>query len=92
LQRSTTASPFSTRRRRLRAPDGDDDDYSDRLLRGGRAKWADKVWTMDGTLLHEEDRFLVTGADFALQRFLDGIPEVIQKEPGKSLPDVEELK
>jgi len=71
--------------------DDDDDDYSDRLLQGGRAKWVDKVWTMDGTPPREEDRFLVTDTGFALQRWLDGIPEVIQKEPGKSLPDPDDL-
>jgi hypothetical protein len=71
---------------------GDDDDvYSDRLLQGGRAKWVDRVWTMDGTPPREEDRFLVTGTGFAVQRFVDGIPEVIMREPGKSLPDPDEL-
>jgi hypothetical protein len=69
----------------------DDDDYSDRLIQGGRAKWVDKVWAMDGTSPREEDRFLVTGTGFAVQRFVDGLPEVILKEPGKSLPDPEEL-
>jgi hypothetical protein len=64
-----------------------DDEFSDRLLQGGRAKWVDKVWTMDGTPPREEDRFLVTGTGFALQRWVDGLPEVILKEPGKSLPD-----
>jgi hypothetical protein len=69
----------------------DEDDYSDRLIQGGRAKWIDKVWTMDGTPPREEDRFLATGTGFALQRWVDGLPEVILKEPGKSLPDVDEL-
>jgi hypothetical protein len=42
---------------------------------------------MDGTPPREEDRFLVTGTGFALQRWVDGLPEVKLKEPGKSLPD-----
>jgi hypothetical protein len=66
----------------------DDENFSDRLIQGERAKWVDKVWTFGGTPLREEDRFLVPGADFALQRWLDGKPEVIPKEPGKPLdPD-----
>jgi hypothetical protein len=69
----------------------DDDDYSDRLIQGGRAKWVDKVWAMDGTFPCEEDRFLVTGTGFAVQRFVNGLPEVKLKEPGKSLPDPDEL-
>jgi hypothetical protein len=69
----------------------DDDNYSDRLLQGGRAKWVDKAWTMDGTPPREEDRFLVTGTGFALQRWLDGLPEIIAKEPGKPLPKAEDL-
>jgi hypothetical protein len=71
--------------------DDDDGDYSDRLLQGGRAKWVDKVWTLDGNSPREEDRFLVTGTGFALQRWLDGVPEIITKEPGKSLPDPDDL-
>jgi hypothetical protein len=71
---------------------GDDgDDYSDRLLQGSRAKWVDKVWTMDGVPPRDEDRFLVVGTGYALQRWVDGLPEVIVKEPGKSLPDPDDL-
>jgi hypothetical protein len=69
----------------------DDDDYSDRLIQGGRAKWVDKVWTLDGVPPREEDRFLVTGTGSALQMWVDGIPEVITKEPGKPLPDPDDL-
>jgi hypothetical protein len=69
----------------------DDDDYSDRLLKGGRAKWVDKVWTLNGVPPREEDRFLGTGTGFALQRWIDGLPEVILKEPGKSLPEPDVL-
>jgi hypothetical protein len=70
---------------------GDDDDYSDRLVQGDRAKWVDKVWTLNGVPPREQDRFLVTGTGFALQRWLDGLPEVILKEPGKSLPNPDDL-
>jgi hypothetical protein len=69
----------------------DDDDYSGRLLQGGRAKWVDKVWTLDGAPPRDEDRFLVVGTGFALQSWVDGLPEVIMKEPGKSLPDPDDL-
>ena len=71
--------------------DDDDDDYSDRLLQGGRAKWVDKVWTLNGVPPREDDRFLVTGTGFVLQSWKDGLPEVILKEPGKSLPDPDDL-
>jgi hypothetical protein len=71
--------------------DDDDEDYTGRLLQGGRAKWVNKVWTLDGIPPREEDRFLVTGTGFALQRWLDSVPEEIMKEPGKSLPDPEDL-
>jgi hypothetical protein len=71
--------------------DDDDDDYSDRLLQGGRAKWVDKVWTLNSVPPREEDRFLGTGTGFALQSWIDGLPEVILKEPGKSLPDPDVL-
>jgi hypothetical protein len=69
----------------------DNDEYSDRLVQGGRGKWVDKVWTMDGTPPREEDHFLVTGAGFALQSWVDGLPKVILKEPGKSLPNPDDL-
>jgi hypothetical protein len=69
----------------------DDDDYSDRLLQGGRAKWVEKVWTLDGVPPREKDRFLVTGTGSALQMWVDGQPEVITKERGKSLPDPDDL-
>jgi hypothetical protein len=69
----------------------DDDNYSDRLLQGGRAKWVDKIWTTDGIPPCEGDRFLVVGTGFALQSWQDGLPKVIQKEPGKPLPDPDDL-
>jgi len=64
--------------------DDDDDRYSDRLLKGGRAKWVDKTWTLDGAPPREEDRFLATDTGFALQRWVDGLPKVITEKP---LPD-----
>jgi len=68
---------------------GDDDDgeFDGRLIQGGRAKWVDKVWTLDGVILNPQDRFLVMETGFSLQRFVDDKPEVIFKEPGKSLPN-----
>jgi hypothetical protein len=71
--------------------DDDGDAYSDRLLQGGRARWVDKVWTLDGVPPAKEDPWLVIGTGFALQRWVDGLPEVILKEPGKSLPNVDDL-
>jgi hypothetical protein len=71
--------------------DDDDEDYGDRLLQGGRAKWVNKQWTLDGNPPREEDRFLVTGTGFALQRWVDGLPDIITKEPGKSLPSPDDL-
>ena len=47
----------------------DEEEYGDRLLQGGRGKWVDKVWTMDGNPPREEDRYIVTGTGFALQRW-----------------------
>jgi hypothetical protein len=69
----------------------DDDEFSDRLIQGGRGKWVDKIWTMDGTPAREDDHYLVTGTGVANQRWVGGLPEVILKEPGKSLPDVDLL-
>jgi hypothetical protein len=69
----------------------DEEEYGDRLLQGGRAKWVDKVWTLDGIPSREEDRWLVKDTGFVLQRWVEGLPEIIWKEPGKSLPDPEHL-
>jgi hypothetical protein len=71
--------------------DDDDEGYNDRLLQGGRAKWVNKLWTLDGNPPREEDRFLVTGTGFALQRWVDGLPDIITKESGKSLPNPDDL-
>jgi hypothetical protein len=69
--------------------DDDDGDYSGRLIKGARLKFVDKVWTTtDGTPLHENDQFLVVDTNHALQRWIDGLPEVITEKP---LPNVEEL-
>jgi hypothetical protein len=69
--------------------DDDDGNYSRRLIKGTRLKFVDKIWTAtDGTPLHENDQFLVAGTGHALQRWVDGLPEVITERP---LPDVEEL-
>jgi hypothetical protein len=67
----------------------DDGDYSGKLIRGAQLKFGDKVWaTKDGTPLHENDQFLVVGTRHDVQRFIDGLPEVISERP---LPDVDEL-
>jgi hypothetical protein len=71
--------------------DYDDDKYSSRLIRGGRAKWVDKVWTLDGVLPREQDEFLIDGTGYVCQRFVDGKPEIKVKEPGKPWPDLDEL-
>jgi hypothetical protein len=68
---------------------GDDDEFSDRLVKGTRLKFVDKIWTAtDGTPLHESDQFLVLGTDYALQRWVDGLPEAITEKP---LPDLKAL-
>jgi hypothetical protein len=71
--------------------DDGDDEFDDRLIQGGRGKWVDKVWTLDGVPPGEKDGFLPTGSGFVLQRWVDGTPEVILKEPGKKLPDPKSL-
>jgi hypothetical protein len=71
--------------------DTEDDEYSNRLLRGGRAKWVDKVWTLDGVAPGKQDEFLLDGTGYALQRWVDGLPVIILKEPGKSLPNPDDL-
>jgi hypothetical protein len=69
--------------------DDDDDDYSGQLIRGARLKFVEKVWSAaDGTPISENDQFLVVGTGHALQRWVDGLPEVITKMP---LPDVDTL-
>jgi hypothetical protein len=75
--------------------DDDDGEYSERLIQGGRATWTDvKSWLLAGVPPGEKDRFLIAGipaTGYALQRWVDGLPEVIQKEPGKRLPDPDDL-
>jgi hypothetical protein len=70
----------------------DEEGYSDRLIKGEIAKCVDARWSVrDGTELKTGESFLCTGTTQALQRFLDNVPEFIQREPGKPLPDVDEL-
>jgi hypothetical protein len=67
----------------------DDNEYAGNLIRGARLKFVDKIWSCsDGTPLDENDLFLVVGFGHALQRWVDGLPEVITELP---LPDVETL-
>jgi hypothetical protein len=44
-----------------------------------------------GVPLREEDCFIVIGTGFALQRWVEGQPEVLPKEPGKSLLNPDRL-
>jgi hypothetical protein len=70
---------------------GNDDggEYSGQLIRGSRLKFVDKIWSAaDGTPLGEDDTFLAVGTGTALQRWTDGLPEVITERP---LPDVDAL-
>jgi len=70
----------------------DEEGYDDRLIKGEIAKCVDARWSVrDGTDLKDAERFLVAGTTQALQRFVDNVPEFVLKEPGKPLPDVDEL-
>jgi hypothetical protein len=70
-----------------------DDVYSDRLIKGSILKFVDGRWSVkDGTVLKDGESFLCTGTAQALQRFIDHVPcKPIVKQPGKPLPDVDEL-
>jgi hypothetical protein len=70
--------------------DDDDDEFDSGLVKGTRLKFVDKLWsTTDGTPLNVDvDRFLVVGRGYALQRWVDGRPEVITERP---LPNLKEL-
>ena len=70
----------------------DEEGYDDRLIKGEIAKCVDARWSVrDGTDLKDTEWFLVAGTTQALQRFTDNVSEFILKEPGKPLPDVDEL-
>jgi hypothetical protein len=70
----------------------DEEGYSDRLIKGEIAKCVDARWSVrDGTELKTGESFLCTGTTQALQRFLDNVPQFIPREPGKPLPDPDDL-
>jgi hypothetical protein len=63
-----------------------------RLLKGDRLKFIDGRWSSaDGSKFDAATRFLVFGTKKALQRWKDGVPEVIPETPGSPLPDVDEM-
>jgi hypothetical protein len=68
-------------------------DYSNRLIRGTILRCVDGHWSArDGTVVTADMQFLAIGTARALQRWQDGMPsDVIIKELGKPLPDVDEL-
>ena len=69
-----------------------DDGYSDQAIKGPILKCTDARWTArDGTVLREGEPFLCTGTATGNQRFLDNVSELILKQPGQQLADVEEL-
>jgi hypothetical protein len=69
-----------------------DDNCSNQLIRGTRIKCTDGHWSAsDGTAVTADMQFVAIGTKQAVQRWLDGVPSVIEKEPGKPLPDVDEL-
>jgi hypothetical protein len=69
------------------------DDSDDRLIKGTRLRNVDGRWsTKDNTILSQEQQYLCLGTAERLQCWQDGtVSKVILKQPGKSLPDVDEL-
>jgi hypothetical protein len=70
---------------------GDEVGDSDRLIQGTKVSCVDGVWTAsDGSELPPEP--IVISTTTAVQQWEDGYPiTTIKKEPGKPLPDVDEL-
>jgi hypothetical protein len=71
----------------------DDTGADDRLIQGVIIRCVDGVWSAkDDTPISKETRLIVLNTAEALQRWENGRPvETIVKEPGKRLPDVDEL-
>jgi hypothetical protein len=71
----------------------DGGEYSHQLVKGTILKCVDARWSArDGTVLVPNGTYLGLGTTEVLQRFEDGLPaKPILKEPGKDLPDVDEL-
>jgi hypothetical protein len=70
----------------------DEEGYDDRVVKGPILKCVDaRSSAHDGTDLKPGESYLCTGTTQVIQRFLDNVPEFIVREPGKPLPDVDEL-
>src|SRR6516162_11714955 len=71
--------------------DGADD--NDRLIKGAILKNIDGRWSAkDGTILQDGELFLGLGTTEAVQGWQNNMPrDVIMKQPGESLPDVDQL-
>jgi hypothetical protein len=71
---------------------GGDDDGADRLIQGAILACVDGVWSCrDGTPIPENMRLVAPSTTSALQRWEDERPvEIIRKQPGKPLPDLDE--
>jgi hypothetical protein len=69
-----------------------DDGYGDQPIKGPILKCVDARWSVrDGTELRDGEPFLCTGTAVGNQRFTDNVSELILKEPGKPLADVDDL-
>jgi hypothetical protein len=69
-----------------------DDGYDDQPIKGPILKCVDGRWSVrDGTELTAGEPFLCTGTAVGNQRFIDNVSELILKEPGKPLADVDDL-
>src|SRR5262249_4126696 len=70
----------------------DDEGYSDQAIKGPILKCVDARWSVrDGTELRDGEPFLCTGTAQGNQRFIDNMSELIMKQRGKPLADVDEL-
>jgi hypothetical protein len=71
---------------------GGDDGYGDQPIKGPILKCVDARWSVrDGTELRDGEPFLCTGTAVGNQRFIDNVSELILKQPGQPLADVDEL-
>jgi len=69
-----------------------DDGYDDQAIKGPIVKCVDARWSVrDGTELKDGEPLLCFGTTQGNQRFIDNVSELILKQPGKPLPDVDEL-
>ena len=72
--------------------DSDDEYDGDHAIRGTILKFVDGRWSAhDGTELKDHELFLCTGTALGNQRFVDNVPELILKQPGEPLADVDQL-